>query len=287
MPTVRNVIDEIKTGLKPVVDENELNQYILLIFNYLRSYSRTNLLLKNNDTVSENELQFVRKAIGRLKKSEPIQYVLGQTEFLGLTFKVDVRVLIPRPETEELVEWVLSEIPDKNITLLDIGTGSGCISVAIKKNSPLTEVHAWDVSADALQVAQENAQSNHVSILFEKVDILNCAAHNNAQFDVIISNPPYITTSEKTEINSNVLDYEPHLALFVHNDSNPLLFYSAIAEFAMKTLHNGGKLFFEINQAFGNEVVQLLKAQGFDDVELRSDLSGRDRMVKAAKYLQK
>ena len=279
MKSVADAVSFIRNNLKNVVDNNEARQFAWLIFDYLRKYSQSDLLLKGDELLSDEEISFINNAINRLKQSEPIQYVLGQTEFAGLIFKVDKRVLIPRPETEELVEWILSEIPNSKIDILDIGTGSGAIPISIKKRCPETNIHAWDISNDALDVAKENALLNSVDINFKCVDILNYQPEENSCFDVIISNPPYVTESEKVLMQNNVLDFEPHTALFVPN-KNPLLFYKAIAEFSIKTLKKGGMLFFEINESFGNETVELLKLCGFNNIELKKDISGRDRMVK-------
>ena len=279
MKSVADAVSFIRNNLKNVVDNNEARQFAWLIFDYLRKYSQSDLLLKGDKLLSGEEISFINNAVNRLKQSEPVQYVLRHTEFAGLVFKVDKRVLIPRPETEELVEWILSEIPNSKIDILDIGTGSGAIPISIKKRCPETNIHAWDISNDALDVAKENALLNSVDINFKCVDILNYQPEENSCFDVIISNPPYVTESEKTQMQNNVLDFEPHTALFVPN-KNPLLFYKAIAEFSIKTLKKGGMLFFEINESFGNETVELLKLCGFNNIELKKDISGRDRMVK-------
>ena len=280
MKSVADAITIVKDNLKGVIGNDEARQFAWLIFDYLRKYSQSDLLFKGDELLSDEEISFINNAVNKLKQSEPIQYVLGQVEFMGLVFKVDKRVLIPRPETEELVEWILSEIPESNINILDIGTGSGAIPVSIKKHRPEINIHAWDISNDALVVAKDNAMLNSVDINFKCVDILKPEEHTC--FDIIISNPPYVTESEKALMLNNVLDFEPHTALFVPNN-DPLLFYKAIAAFSKKSLKQGGMLFFEINEAFGKETVELLELYGFSQIILKKDISGKDRMVKAVK----
>ena len=220
--------------------------------------------------------------IEKLKIFTPIQYVLGECEFMGLRFEVDPSVLIPRPETEELVEWILASQNNTNsVSILDIGTGSGCIAVSLKCMLPKAFVTAYDLSNDALALARKNAEINEVTVDFRQQDILQPETENG-EWDIIVSNPPYIPNAEKVEIQSNVLNFEPHLALFVP-DNDPLLFYRKIIEFAAMHLKAGGQLFFEIHRDRGQEVMQLLSEAGFAEIELRKDLSGNDRMLKAEK----
>ena len=218
----------------------------------------------------------------RLQKSEPLQYVLGQTEFYGLPFYVNEDVLIPRPETEELVEWIASEFWNQPLRILDIGTGSGCIAVTLAKKLLQATVEAWDISSKALAVAERNAAINKVKVTFRQLDVLNESSKIRGKFDVIVSNPPYVMNAEKEEMHHNVLNYEPHLALFVE-DNDPLLFYRKIAELGNRLLLPQGKLYFEINAAKGKETVALLQTLGYSNVELRKDLSGNDRMVAATR----
>jgi release factor glutamine methyltransferase len=219
--------------------------------------------------------------LARLKKSEPLQYVLGWTEFYGIPFVVDSRVLIPRPETEELVDWIAGDNDSGQIRLLDIGTGSGCIAVSLAKLLPQALVEAWDVSPDALAVACHNAKENGVYVLFREVDVLvQQVADVNQKFNILVSNPPYVMNSEKKQMHGNVLDHEPHLALFVE-DSDPLLFYRRIAELGTSLLVVGGTLYFEINAAKGHDMVEMLQKMGYVDVRLKQDLSGKDRMIRA------
>lgn len=280
MQTIKEATTLIIKSLSPLIGENEARSFVWLLFDYLRGYSRIDLILKDNERLNEEEKNYLDKALLRLMGGEPIQYVLGQTEFMGLTFKVDKRVLIPRPETEELVEWVLSDIENHSLNILDIGTGSGCIPITLKKNISRARIEAWDISSDALNLAKVNALLNKVDVDFREVDVLSAEASTTFPFDIVVSNPPYVTIKEKSEMGVNVLDNEPHLALFV-SDEEPLLFYNAIARLSKNILKPGGKLFFEINQAYGNDVVKMLEYEGFVETELRKDLSGRDRMIRA------
>jgi release factor glutamine methyltransferase len=280
MPTIKEISSVIKESIGPLVGDNEARHFAWLLLDYLRGYTRTDLILKGDETLKPDEVAFVTGALERLSSGEPIQYVLGQTEFLGLTFKVDVRVLIPRPETEELVEWILSDVENDKVAILDIGTGSGCIPITLKNNLPNASIEAWDVSVDALNLARENALRNKTSVEFKCVDVLDPTVETTMTFDVVVSNPPYVLTEEKLQMAVNVLNYEPHLALFVENHE-PLVFYNAIATLSKSILKPGGKLYFEINRAFGNDVVEMLLSQGYDAVVLRKDLSGNDRMVRA------
>lgn len=280
MPTIKEITSLIKESIGPLVGDNEARHFVWLLFDYLRGYSRTDLILKTDELLKPDEVAFVTSALERLRNGEPIQYVLGQTEFLGLTFKVDERVLIPRPETEELVEWILSDIENDKVAILDIGTGSGCIPITLKSNLPNANIEAWDVSIDALNLARENALLNKTTVNFKCVDVLGSSIETALHFDVVVSNPPYVLTDEKLQMAVNVLNYEPHLALFVENHES-LVFYNAIASLSKSILKAGGKLYFEINRAFGNEVVEMLQLQGYEAVVLRKDLSGNDRMVRA------
>jgi release factor glutamine methyltransferase len=277
MQTVYEAVNKIVNALRDIYKQNEVNNFAFLLLNNLRGYSRADLYLNGAEKLTNNEILFLNNSIERLKQSEPIQYIVGECEFMNLTFKVNRNTLIPRPETEELVEWALSEIKDKKLTILDIGTGSGCIACAIKKYAPNSTVYAWDISDKALEIAQKNAELNNVKIEFKKVDVLNYQ-HKNEIFDLIISNPPYIPEKQKKFIKPNVLNYEPHSALFVP-DNKPFLFYEKIMDFSLKSLKTKGKIFMEINEQFGDEIINLLKFKGFSDVILIKDISGRNRMV--------
>ncbi len=217
----------------------------------------------------------------RLARFEPIQYIIGKTEFCGLTLKVSSDVLIPRPETAELVDWIVSDCPQSGLRVLDIGTGSGCIAITLAERMVEAEVSAWDISEKALAVARENALRNNVRIAFSCMDVFN-EPTGTSVFDIIVSNPPYITESERAEMERNVLDYEPETALFVP-DTDPLRFYRRIARIGNQMLKPGGKLFFEINRAYGSETAAMLKYGGYSQVEVRSDSYGNARMIKAIK----
>ena len=265
------------TGLYP---ETEIRNFSFLIIEKLTGFSRTEVYVNKNTLFSDEQQHEIESFIEKLKKYVPIQYILGETEFYGLPFYVNESVLIPRPETEELVDWISKENDrSAELHLLDIGTGSGCIAIAIKHEFTNSTVDAFDISVDALETAQRNATLNNLNINFSKVDILN-APEFPTKWDIIVSNPPYITELEKDGMLPNVLDHEPHLALFVP-DNDPLLFYRNIALFAQKHLKAGGKLYFEINREAGQPCIELLTQMGYREVEVRKDISGNDRMVRA------
>jgi len=269
--------------------KNEVSSFFRILVDHFLNLKPVDVVINPNETISDINIQHFLDAIKRLKVEEPIQYITGETEFYGLQFKVNPNTLIPRPETEELVDWILSHKPSafiQELTILDIGTGSGCIAVSLAKSLPEAKIYALDISSVALKIANENARLNKVEVEFIEGDILaNCHAELALapnQFDIIVSNPPYVREVEKSTLKNNVLNYEPHLALFVKNDDS-LQFYKAICEFAVHNLKPNGMLFFEINQYLGAETEQLLKAFNFKSVELRKDLSGNDRMIKAIK----
>jgi release factor glutamine methyltransferase len=242
------------------------------------------LALQPDADLAEEQMAEWNAILKELLNEVPIQYLLGTTSFYGLDFEVNANVLIPRPETEELVDWILSDYKKEAIEdckILDIGTGSGCIAIALAKNISQAEVAAIDVSKKALELAQTNAQTNGVAVAFLCQNILE-TEDLQGQFDVIVSNPPYVRTLEKAEIKKNVLEHEPHLALFV-DDNDALLFYRKIAALAQKNLKENGKLYFEINQYLGLEMIDLLNSMGFVAVELRKDIYGNDRMICATK----
>ncbi|MFC3563587.1 peptide chain release factor N(5)-glutamine methyltransferase [Pedobacter jamesrossensis] len=218
------------------------------------------------------------KVLDELKTGKPIQQVLGETTFYGLPFKINEHVLIPRPETEELVDWIIKEVKNKKESLLDIGTGSGCIPIALKKHLHHLDISSIDISAEALKIAAENAKLNKVDINLIEADILNYSS--GEKYDVIVSNPPYIRELEKAEMHENVLAHEPHTALFV-SDENPLVFYNAIADFAFNNLNPNGYLFFEINEYLCSETLDILIDKRFKNIELKKDIQGKDRMIMA------
>jgi len=281
--------------LSPLYDEKEIESFFYIVLECFHNKKRIDLAL--NPEMEMDALQLLRweSVLSELKKEKPIQYILGETEFYGLPFLVNENTLIPRPETEELVAWILEsakhEVQNTRLNLLDIGTGSGCIAISLAKNLPNAQVAAIDVSEKALVIAKENAKVNAVDVNFIQADILKMddldqLPTSNFQlpthFDIIVSNPPYVRNLEKVEIKPNVLAYEPHLALFVE-DTDALLFYRKIAELALKNLSENGKLYFEINQYLGKETVELLESLGFKNIELKKDIYGNDRMVKSTR----
>ncbi|HJV76774.1 MAG TPA: peptide chain release factor N(5)-glutamine methyltransferase [Paludibacter sp.] len=270
----------IQSELQGLYPDTEIRSFTNLIIEKLTGFSRTEIIVNKNTLFSDDQRHTIENFIENLKKFVPIQYILGETEFFGLPFYVNESVLIPRPETEELVDWIRNENDrSANLHMLDIGTGSGCIPISLKHEFPNATVDGFDISEQALETAKSNATLNKLKVTFSKVDILN-APDFDKRWDIIISNPPYVTELEKDEMQPNVLDHEPHLALFVP-DNDPLLFYRHIARFALKHLQANGKLYFEINRGFGQACVELLTGLGFRDVELRKDISGNDRMIRA------
>jgi release factor glutamine methyltransferase len=273
-----------KEELQSLFDEMEIDSFFFMILDDVKQVTKVALVLNPLLEFSKEEEQKVTEILSELKLQKPIQYILGKTEFYGLPFLVNENVLIPRPETEELVELILvqsSKSNGENQKILDIGTGSGCIPISLKKNLPSAEVFAIDVSEKALEVAQKNAAINQVEIHFIQTDILK-AEKLEQSFDVIVSNPPYVRNLEKVEIKPNVLEFEPHLALFVE-DTDALLFYRKITQLAKNHLSESGKLYFEINQYLGKETVALVESFGFKNVQLLKDIYGNDRMISAEK----
>lgn len=270
--------------LSPLYDEKEIESFFYLVLEQFHHTKRIDLAL--NPTMKMDALQLLRweSVVAELKKHKPIQYILGETEFYGVPFLVNEHTLIPRPETEELVELIIKDHKKRtdSFQILDIGTGSGCIAISLAKNLPTAQVFALDVSEKALETATRNAQINNVNVQFLHKNILE-TEDLDQQFDVIVSNPPYVRMQEKEEIQPNVLAYEPHLALFVEDD-DALLFYRKIADLAQKNLTKTGKLYFEINQYLGKETVELLENLGFNDVRLIKDIYGNDRIIRSTKY---
>ena len=270
--------------LSSLYDAMEIESFFFLILEQFRNLKRIDLALQPDLEFSEAEISQWNLVLEQLKQEIPIQYILGKTHFYGLEFQVNPNVLIPRPETEELVDWIIktnSNGKSSTIKILDIGTGSGCIAISLAKNLPNASIFSLDVSKKALEMAQINALQNETKITFIEKNILETTSFEQ-QFDVIVSNPPYVRNLEKAEIKKNVLENEPHLALFVADD-DALLFYRKIAQIAMKNLQSGGQLYFEINQYLGKETVDLLADLGFQNIELRQDIYGNDRMISCRK----
>lgn len=276
---MQKVKNFIKNELKGLFSPDEINSLTRLILEKEFSIPLADVLTCKFNHLSDAEMQRLSEIVGKLKNSEPIQYILGETDFFGLTFYLDDSVLIPRPETEELVQWIVDSVKNEPLKILDIGTGSGCIAVTLAKKLPFAEVHAWDISRDALGVARKNADKNGVHLFLAEKDILQESV-SDEKFDIVVSNPPYVTEFEKGEMQENVLNFEPHLAMFV-SDQNALVFYEKIADFALKNLNKGGKLFFEINREKGNQIEVLLQQRGFGNIERQKDISGNERMIKA------
>jgi release factor glutamine methyltransferase len=277
---MKQSFDYIRHSISHLYPEKEADSLAYLVLEHVTQFSRDKILTNKNTILSEKEHQKIHFIVERLKKEEPLQYILGETFFYDLPFYVNEHTLIPRPETEELVDWVVAENKQSNKNFLDIGTGSGCIAVSLAKNIPDSRVAALDVSAQALELAKKNAIRNQVEISFLSHDILSKSHSLSGSFDVIVSNPPYVCEKEKPDMRKNVLDFEPHTALFVSNE-DPLLFYRSIALFATSYLNKGGALFFEINRAFGTDICSMLDDFGFSNIELRKDLCGNDRMIRA------
>lgn len=269
----------LREQLSKSYEPQEANALARIIFCDMLGQSNVDYYLCKDMDLSGNEEEKVKSILQRLEKYEPIQYIEGKKYFSGREFFVRQGVLIPRPETEELVE-LAAQACKPNAKILDIGTGSGCIAISLAKKLPEAEVHAWDISEAALEVAKQNNEQLSASVHFEQHDILTYQATGEEAFDLIISNPPYITESEKAEMEANVLAWEPNIALFVP-DNDPLLFYRRIGELALRMLTPNGKLFFEINRAYGDATKQLLCNQGYKNIHIQKDLSGNDRFVYA------
>ena len=258
----------------------EIQSFFNILIQFKLNLSRVELAIQPSLALNTSELDFFQQALTDLKKQIPIQYITGETEFYGLHFSVNSHVLIPRPETEELVHWIVKDYKkNENIKILDIGTGSGCIAISLAKNLPNAKIYALDISSEALKTAELNAEMNQVEIQFIEADILTLNDVSN-KFDIIVSNPPYVRELEKEQMQQNVLANEPHLALFV-DDENPLLFYEKIADFAKKNLKENGVIYFEINQYLGSQTIELLSSRNFKHSQLKKDIFGSDRMIKA------
>ncbi len=279
--------------LDEIYGKDEVNSFFFMLTEFFFGLERFALALDPEIVITKTQETPIFAALSELKLEKPIQHILGKAHFFGLEFNVNEHTLIPRPETEELVQWMLDDLKvendsDKTIRILDIGTGSGCIPIALKKNVPNGEVCAIDISEEALKVAKENAKINEVDIQFVQADVLalhdlnRLGAMEHTDFDIIVSNPPYVRNLEKEAMHKNVLAYEPDSALFVDNH-DPLVFYDKIANLAKAHLKSSGKLYFEINQYLGKEMIDLLRKKQFQNIELRKDIFGVDRMMKCVK----
>ena len=288
----RNYFNETLKTIYPIT---EIDSFFFLLLEEYLGFRRVDIVLKSDFKITQETLNLLQSATKQLEQEIPLQYIIGKTEFYGLPFVVNKHVLIPRPETEELVAWVVSEssrfktfntstkqtTETKQLKILDIGTGSGCIPISLKKQLPFAKISAIDISKEALSVARKNAVLNNVDIHFILQDILKADALDE-HYDIIISNPPYVRELEKKELKNNVLKNEPHVALFVKDD-NPLIFYDKIAELAKNYLNKNGILFFEINQYLATEAIHLVNEKGLKNIQLKKDMFGNDRMILASK----
>ena len=277
---MQEMIQYIKSRLSGLYPGSEIKAMTKIIatdvfhFNILDYYAGKDIKL------SEEHRDILHKIVARLVCHEPLQYIIGEAWFHGSTFKVNRNVLIPRPETAELVDCILSDNTEEGLKILDAGTGSGCIAITLSLNMPTAQVEAWDISEAALEVAKGNAQRLHADISFKQMDLLRCTLPPDTKWDIIASNPPYVTEKEKSAMDANVLGWEPGIALFVP-DSTPLLFYEAIGKLGLNHLPPGGKLYFEINQMFGKETARLLQDLGYVQIKVVKDLYNNDRIVTA------
>lgn len=272
---------ELWRTLEPLYGNGEARAITDYVLDVCFGLSKADILCRAVEEMTAEKTAELNKIFGRLMEGEPVQYVLGRAEFSGRWFNVRPGVLIPRPETEELCAWITADSKASgNPKVLDIGTGSGCIAITLQLDMPESKVTAWDISADALDAARENAQQLGANVNFVKQDALN--AKPEGEWDVIVSNPPYICEKEKKDMAVNVLEHEPHKALFVP-DADPLLFYRAITRLAVQTLNKGGRLYFEINPIYADDTCRMMRAEGMTAVELRSDMYGKQRMAKGVK----
>lgn len=276
--TVRDMVLKLREGIVPIYGAGEAGAMIGLIFHHLRGWSRTDIITKSDQPVSDSTRTAIADILRKLITGEPIQYVLGEAYFYGMNLKVDSNVLIPRPETEELVDMIVKRFGETNdLRVLDIGTGSGAIAIALSRNLPFSKVTATDISAGAIEVAKANADMLKAKIDFKEIDMFKMEIHE-PEFNIIVSNPPYIDESERASMERNVLDYEPASALFVP-DSNPLIYYSRIIEIAQTGLKPGGMLYFEINPRHADDLAAMMRKENFTDVEIITDSYGHRRFI--------
>lgn len=278
--TLKSLIAELRAVLDPVLGSRESSATVDFIFECLKGWNKTDLILHSDHTVSDYLTGKARKAAARVAAGEPVQYVFSRARFYGMDFKVTPDVLIPRPETAMLVDEIVDENSSRqDLRVLDLGTGSGCIAIALSRNLPFSQVTAVDFSTGALAVARDNATALHARVKFVQADMLCDSFHS--PWDIIVSNPPYVLESEKASMEANVLDYEPHSALFVP-DSDPLRFYRAIARIAASGLAPGGRLYLEINPLCADTLAAILKSEGLTDIRISKDLDNRRRFISAS-----
>jgi release factor glutamine methyltransferase len=282
MPTLSELMQTYRKELAGHYPGHEIRDIFSMVSEHIQNYSKIDIHLKSQEPISAPDLEKYNQSLIRLRNWEPVQYVVGHAEFYGLCYHVDPRVLIPRPETELLVEWIIREESGRQTAFLDLGTGSGCIAVSLAVNLPGSRVSACDVSEDALAVARLNAFNHHAEVEFFYFNLLEDRAYLPAKFQVMVSNPPYVREQEKVFMRNNVLDFEPPSALFVP-DHDPLVFYRRIALLGRKYLTDGGSLYLEINENFPHEIVRVLESTGFYGTEIRTDLNGKPRMIRSRK----
>ena len=280
MMILKESIEQLKNGLAGLAEPQEVQAMIRVICEDVFNYDPVDVALRQESELPDFAQQRITEIIARLRRHEPLQHIVGYARFHGHKFKVNPSVLIPRPETEQLVDLIIDENPGSDLRVLDMGTGSGCIAISLARALKFPQVDALDVSRDALDVARENAAALKVKVRFFESDML--APQPSARYDIIVSNPPYICWSEREAMEPNVKDYEPGQALFVP-DNDPLLFYKAIAPYAAQSLERGGRLYLEINQRFGKEVKALLEDNGFDEVRIIDDSYGNPRFATATR----
>ncbi|TNE81956.1 MAG: peptide chain release factor N(5)-glutamine methyltransferase [Bacteroidetes bacterium] len=282
MPSFAELLQNLQLNLQQVYDDDEALAIGELVLEELNGWNRSQWRLHRNETVPNEQVEQIQSIQSRLLTGEPVQYILGHAWFMGEKYQVGPGVLIPRPETEELVDWISKSYQNQTPKrIIDIGTGSGCLAIALSNVFPQAEVWGVDISADALRIAQKNTEQLHSNAQFKQVDILDSDQWDAlGQFDLVVSNPPYITEAEKLAMHQNVMQHEPHTALFV-SDADPLLFYRSIARFGLQAMQPGGQLFYEINANFGQEMLSLMASLNYSSLELRNDMQGKERMLRA------
>ena len=276
--SVKAIVDYLKEGLYALYPSEEIDAIIAILFEHFQGWNRVDVHLKSEELLSESELLQLHHALKELKDSRPIQYILGVADFYNLKLMVNEHVLIPRQETEELVDLIINEVKNGK-SLIDIGSGSGCISVSYKKEKDSSLVYAADIDPLALQVVSKNAKRYNLDIATIRMDVLNWTNHER-KYDVVVSNPPYVLQKERASMHQNVLKYEPELALFVQ-DYEPIVFYEHIADFSVKHLNTNGRIYFEVNEKFADQVADCLKFRNFKKIRVIKDLNGKDRIVTA------
>ena len=282
---IENYQFQYLTDLASIYPEREIKNIFLQLLLFIKKWNKVDYLLNKNQNLKQNEIQFLKESLRKLKIHTPIQYIIGNVLFYDLTIKVNKHVLIPRPETEELVKLIYNQnSSEKNWNILDIGTGSGCIIIALKKIFKNANCKGIDISQQALNMAIENAISNKIKIDFTLQDINQLSTHPNS-LDIIVSNPPYVPKRDSNKMSKNVINFEPHVALFVENN-HPLQFYHTIAEFGLKSLVNNGKIYFETHEDYAYEIVNLLKEKKYKNCNIYQDLQGKNRFIEAVKYDQ-